>query len=183
MKRLITFRHAKSGWDQPAIRDFDRALNDKGKRAAAVMGRHMRQLGLRFDAVIASPAVRVAETLDAMYEGYGRRLSPHWDRRVYLASASTLLEVVQDAPDDAATLLLCGHNPGIEELVLELTRDGDDEEIRARDEVEEKYPTASVAELSFPVDRWADVTEGAGRLMRFVRPRDLDPALGPDRVS
>jgi phosphohistidine phosphatase len=180
MKRLITFRHAKSGWDGPAVRDFDRALNDKGRRAAAAMGRHMRQAGLQFDRIVASPAVRVVETLDAMADGYGRRLSPEWDRRLYLASAQGLLEVVQDLPDAIGSALLAAHNPGIEELVLLLSTDAGEEEIAARGSVEEKYPTASVAELVFDVDRWAEVDEGGGHLVRFVRPRDLDPALGPD---
>jgi phosphohistidine phosphatase len=182
MKRLITFRHAKSGWDQPAPRDFDRALNDKGRRAAIVMGRHMRTVGLSFDHIIASPAVRVAETLDAMYDGYGKRLSPSWDRRLYLASAAILLEVVQETSDEAESLLLAAHNPGIEELVLRLSTDAGEEEIATRGAIGEKYPTASVAELLFDVDRWADVDEGRGHLVRFVRPRDLDPALGPDSV-
>src|ERR1700743_3822982 len=112
MKRLPLFRHAKSGWDEPVTRDFDRPLNAKGKRAAAVMGRHMREQGLDFDRIVASPAVRVAETLDAMFEGYGKRLTPVWDRRIYLASAATLLEVVQETPDEVGSLLLVGHNPG-----------------------------------------------------------------------
>ena len=181
MKRLITFRHAKSGWDQPALRDFDRALNEKGRRAAATMGRYMRQQGLVFDYVIASPAVRVAETLDAMFDGYGHRLSPGWDRRVYLASAPMLLEVVHEAPDDAESLLLVGHNPGLEELVLSLSADHGEEEMATRDAVGEKYPTASVAEIVFDIEHWRDVATGRGRIVRFVRPRDLDPALGPDR--
>jgi phosphohistidine phosphatase len=180
MKRLVTFRHAKSGWDQPARRDFDRALNDRGKRAARVMGEHMRAAGMTFDFVIASPAVRVVETLDAMIEGYGEIAQPHWDRRVYLATPETLLEVVQDAPDEAGTLMLAGHNPSIEELVLLLSTDEGEEEIAARGSIEEKYPTASIAELRFDVERWADVDEGGGHLVRFVRPRDLDPALGPE---
>lgn len=183
MKRLITFRHAKSGWDQPATRDFDRALNDKGKRAAATMGRHMRSLGMGFDAVIASPAVRVVETLDAMFDGYGKRPAVGWDRRAYLASAPTLLEIVREAPNTAGTILLAGHNPGIEELVLDLSTAAGEEEIRTRDEIGEKYPTASISELVFDVDRWADVEEGGGHLVRFVRPRDLDPALGPDQID
>jgi phosphohistidine phosphatase len=181
MKRLITFRHAKSGWDQPATRDFDRALNDKGKRAAAAMGRYMKGEGLTFDQITASPAVRVTETLDAMFDGYGKRLSPVWDRRVYLASDTTLLEVVQETADTVGTLMLAGHNPGIEELVLMLSTAQGEEEIAARDSVEEKYPTASVAELSFEVESWADVAEGGGHLVRFMRPRDIDPALGPNR--
>jgi len=181
VKRLITFRHAKSGWDQPSVRDFDRALNDKGRRAAATMGRYMRQVGVRFDHVIASPAVRVAETLDAMAEGYGRRLAPDWERRAYLATAPTLLEIVQEAPETAESLLLVGHNPGLEELVLALSADDGEDGIAARDSVGEKYPTAAFAEIEFDVDRWADVRAGEGRLVRFVRPRDVDPTLGPDK--
>jgi phosphohistidine phosphatase len=181
MKTLFTFRHAKSGWDQPALRDFDRALNAKGRRAAVVMGRHLRDAGLNFDNVVASPAVRVTETLDAMFDGLGRRFSPTWDRRLYLASATTLLEVVQEAPDTAATLLMAAHNPGIEELVLLLASPVGEEEIRS--EVGEKYPTASFAELRFDVEHWADIEKGGGHLVRFVRPRDLDVALGPDAAS
>ncbi len=183
MKRLITFRHAKSGWEQAATRDFDRALNDKGRRAAIAMGRHLRDAGITFDRVIASPAVRVVETLDAMFEGYGARGSVEWERRLYLASGQGLLEAVRDVPDAIATVMLAAHNPGIEELVLMLSTDAGEEEIATRGSIEEKYPTASVAELVFDVARWEDVDEGGGHLVRFVRPRDLDPALGPDRSA
>ncbi|MBV9843334.1 MAG: histidine phosphatase family protein [Sphingomonadaceae bacterium] len=180
MKRLTLFRHAKSGWDEPVTRDFDRPLNAKGKRAAAVMGRHMREQGLRFDRIVASPAVRVVETLDAMFEGYGKRLAPVWDRRIYLASAATLLEVVQDTPEEVESLLLVGHNPGLEDLVLALVPDAADDV--ARIAVGEKYPTASLAEVDFCQGQWSDVGRQDAKLARFVRPRDLDPALGPDTV-
>ena len=178
MKRLTLLRHAKSTWDDPVTRDFDRPLNAKGKRAARTVGRHMREAGLTFDQVTASPAVRVVETLAAVAEGYGRPLAPDWNKRVYLASAATLLEIVQETPDDASSLLLVGHNPGMEDMVLLLVPDRDED--HARDQVEEKYPTASLAEIEIDVKRWADVREGAGTLTRFVRPRDLDPALGPE---
>jgi len=181
MKRLTLLRHAKSGWDDPVSRDFDRPLNAKGHRAARAMGRHMRDLGLRFDHVVASPALRVTETLGEIWQGYGRVLDPQLDRRVYLASASTLLDVVQETPDQAESLLLSGHNPGMEELILLLVPDRHDDS--ARDRVEEKFPTASLAELQFDVAHWADIRPGGGRITRFVRPRDLDPALGPDAIA
>jgi phosphohistidine phosphatase len=180
MKRLTLFRHAKSGWDEPVTRDFDRPLNAKGKRAAQTMGRHMREQGLAFDRIVASPAVRVIETLEAMFDGYGKRLTPVWDRRIYLASAATLLEVVQDTPDAVGSLLLVGHNPGLEDLVLALVPDAADD--IARVAVEEKYPTASLAQIDFDQAHWDNVGPRDGKLGRFVRPRDLDPALGPDPV-
>jgi phosphohistidine phosphatase len=178
MKRLTLLRHAKSGEDLAARRDFDRQLNGKGRRAARAIGRHMRDSALAFDRVIASPATRVVETVAEVGAGYGAGLQPDWERRAYLASAAELLDLVHEAPDSASSLLLVGHNPGLEQLVLLLVPDqaGDD----ARDRVEEKYPTASLAEIALEVAHWADVMPGGGRLTRFVRPRDLDPALGPD---
>ncbi len=177
MKTLTLLRHAKSGWDDPVSRDFDRPLNPKGRRAAALVGRHLRDQGVRFDHVVASPALRVQQTLDEVASGYRAALEPAWDRRIYLASAATLLDVVRELPEAAASALLTGHNPGLEDLVLLLVPAAAD---GPRGEVEDKYPTASVAELSFAVDRWADVGEGGAQLVRFTRPRDLDPTLGPD---
>ncbi len=171
MKTLTLLRHAKSGWDDMNLRDFDRRLNGKGKRAAATVGRHMRACGLAFDHVVASPAVRVAETLDGVASGYGRSLSPGWDKRLYLASAATLLDIVRDLPPEHARVLLVGHNPGLEDLTLLLAADPG--------EAEDKYPTATLAELAIG-ENWADAARGKAELVRFVRPRDLDPALGPD---
>ncbi|WP_267348218.1 histidine phosphatase family protein [Sphingomonas sp. GM_Shp_2] len=175
MKTLTLLRHAKSGWDDAVARDFDRPLNTKGRRAAGMIGRHLRQSALEFDRVYASPAVRVIETLDEVWDGYGRRREPVWDQRMYLASAATLLDGIVRLPDAAARVLLVGHNPGLEDLVLKLARAS-----AFRDAVAEKYPTASVAELTFDVDHWSQVIPGGAVLTRFVRPRDLDPTLGPD---
>ncbi|MEO5866095.1 MAG: histidine phosphatase family protein [Sphingomonas sp.] len=177
MKTLTLLRHAKSGWDDPAVRDFDRSLNAKGKRAAAAVGRHWKTLGLTFDHVVASPALRVVETLAEVERGYGA-LARVADRRVYLASAATLLDLVHDFPDGAATALLVGHNPGLEDLALLFAADTDRGTLR--DAMEEKFPTASTAQLTFAVDRWADVAAKGAALTLFVRPRDIDPALGPD---
>jgi phosphohistidine phosphatase len=171
MKTLTLLRHAKSGWDDMSLRDFDRRLNAKGKRAAATVGRHMRDQGLGYDLVVASPAVRVMETLDGVASGYGRSLDPVWDKQLYLASATTLLDIVQALPSEHRSVLLVGHNPGLEDLTLLLAVDPG--------EAEEKYPTATLAELTVG-ERWADARPGSATLTRFVRPRDLDPALGPD---
>ena len=104
-KTLTLLRHAKSGWDDPALRDYDRGLNAKGKRAAALVGGHLRSVPEAFDHVVASPAVRVVETLAQVESGYGRTLAPQWDRRIYLASAVTLLDIVHETPADATHLL------------------------------------------------------------------------------
>ncbi|MGZ8285585.1 MAG: SixA phosphatase family protein [Allosphingosinicella sp.] len=176
MKILTLLRHAKSGWDDPVSRDFDRPLNPRGRRAARTVALEMKAQGLVFDLVLASPARRVTETLEEVESAYGP-LRPNYDQRLYLASTVTLLEIVRAAPDAAKRLLLVGHNPGLEEIALRLTRRDDG---GLRGEVEVKYPTGTVTEIALPVEHWADVKDGTGRIERFIRPRDLDPELGPD---
>ena len=180
MKRLTLLRHAKSGWDDPVSRDFDRPLNARGKKASETIGRWLKSQGLSFDHIAASPAVRVVETIDHVAIGYGETMAPVWDKRAYLASASSLLDIIHEAPADSARMLLVGHNPGLEDLILSLVPDQVGDE--ARDAVEEKYPTASLVEIDFDVAEWADIKPGAGQLVYFKRPRDLDPALGPEAV-
>jgi phosphohistidine phosphatase len=175
MKTLTLLRHAKSTWDDPVARDFDRPLNRRGRKAARAVGAEMRRLGLEFDAVIASPAVRVKETLDEVEQGYGRALGTGFDKRVYLATADTLLDLVRSADEAAERLLLVGHNPGLESIALELTSG-----TGPRDDVAIKYPTGALAEIELPAEEWNAVAPGTGRLTRFIRPRDLDPELGPD---
>lgn len=180
MKTLTLFRHAKSGWDSPVSRDFDRPINERGTRGSKLMGLHAGNLGLKWDHVISSPAVRCTETLDGFWEGYGRILHPNWDRRIYLASGATLLDVVHDLPDSDETVLMCGHNPGLEDLALMLTPDERDD---LRDELEMKFPTASIAEIQFETGTWSAIKEGSGKIVRFIRPRDLDASLGPEADS
>jgi phosphohistidine phosphatase len=176
MRTLTLLRHAKSSWDDPVQRDFDRPVNQKGVRAARTMGEYCRREGLGWDHVVSSPAVRCIETLDGFWDGYGKTLKPVWDRRVYLASCVTLLDLINEAPAEAEHVLLVGHNPGLEDLVLLLVPDeGGD----LRDSLEDKFPTASLAVMSFDGE-WDDLAARKAKLTRFVRPRDLDPALGPD---
>lgn len=178
MKTLTVLRHAKSSWDDAVARDFDRPLNARGQRAALTVGRHMRSEGLSFDHVVASPAVRITETVEQVETGYGSALAPAWDRRIYLASASTLMDVVHELPAGADSALLIGHNPGLEDLILMLVPDRAGDALR--DSVEEKFPTAALAVITFDTDDWGTIRSNTGTLVRFVRPRDLDAGLGPE---
>ena len=175
MKHLFLLRHAKSGYSDAIPRDFDRPLNARGERAGETIGRYLRREKLAFDAVIASDAVRCTQTVARVEAGLGASLGVRWDRTLYLASAATLLEAVQALPEAATRALLVGHNPGLEDLVFDLVPEGDP----LRAEVFEKFPTAALAELVFD-GTWRDLAPGAAKLARFVRPRALDPSLGPD---
>lgn len=178
MKTLTILRHAKSGWDAPVERDFDRPINARGKRGAELIGQYLKRQGLPVDRIVASPAVRVTETLDLFQPAAGLdAIEPHWDRRIYLASAATLIDVIRDTGRDADDLLIAGHNPGLEDLILMLVPDSADDELRAA--VEEKLPTSAMARLELDIADWHDLDVGQAKMTLFIRPRDLDPSLSP----
>ncbi len=177
MKTLALFRHAKSDWTDARARDFDRPLNARGLRGALAMGAHIMAGGWRFDRVIASPAVRVAETIEQATKAWGRAFPVEWDRRIYLASSATLLDLLREIEGDPASVLMVGHNPGLEDLIFDLVPQDDADPLRA--EVEIKFPTATFAVLELAITRWDEIAERCGRLTTLTRPRDLDPELGP----
>lgn len=176
-KTLGLFRHAKSDWQDPRARDFDRPLNPRGRKGAAIMGRHVRDFGVHWDRMIASPAIRCAETIEIACQAAGQPVAVQWDRRIYLASSVTLIDLLREQGGDASTVLMIGHNPGLEDLIFDLVPD--DGTSPLRDTVEVKFPTASFAVLELGIERWADLRDGCARLIHLMRPRDLDPALGP----
>ncbi|MDP3551707.1 MAG: histidine phosphatase family protein [Novosphingobium sp.] len=181
MKTLALFRHAKSDWSDARARDFDRPLNARGQRGAQAMGGYIRETGRTFDRMIASPAVRAAETVEEASKAWKCTFKVEWDRRIYLASSATLIDLIKELSGDPASVLMVGHNPGLEDLIFDLVPD--DGSSPLRDVVEEKFPTATFAVLELDVARWADVSEGCARLVEIKRPRDLDPALGPQLID
>lgn len=189
MKTLGLFRHAKSDWHDPRARDFDRPLNPRGRKGAAIMGGHIRDWcqdqGLRWDRIIASPAVRSSETLEiaAMNSPGGGRLRYviNWDRRIYLASSATLIDILREQDDASSAVLMAGHNPGLEDLIFDIVPD--DGSSPLRDVVEKKFPTAAFAVLQLDIAKWADLRHDSAALIYLARPRDLDPELGPQGLG
>jgi phosphohistidine phosphatase len=167
-------RHAKSDWSDEGLRDFDRGLNERGRRGAALMGRHVMTHGVRFARVIASPAERVRQTLAAALPDD----EPTFDRRLYLAPAETIIEVLREGSSEDEAVLIVGHNPGLQDTILRLV--APDREGALFQAAKVKFPTASFAVLDLPAARWGDIAEESGELVHFTRPRDLDAELGPE---
>jgi phosphohistidine phosphatase len=167
MKTLFLLRHAKS--DYPAgVRDFDRPLNARGRAAAVRMGEELRRLGLAADHILASPAARVMETLALVSDGYGGRMPVDFREDLYLASPETLLGFIAQMDDADGRLLVVGHNPGLQQLALQLGGAGPE-----HDAITGKYPTGALTEIALPIERWREIDE-SGRIVRFLRPRDLN---------
>jgi len=185
LKTLGLFRHAKSDWHDARARDFDRPLNGRGRKGAAVMGKHIIDHGTSWERILASPAVRVAETIELSARATENNAPVNWDRRIYLASSATLLDLLREQDGEAGTgpasILVVGHNPSLEDLIFDLVPD--DGASPLRDLVEEKFPTAAFAVLEIAIDRWADLDDGQARLVHLTRPRDIDSSLGPEAFA
>jgi phosphohistidine phosphatase len=171
MTILAIMRHAKSDWDQPGLADFDRPLNKRGREAAERVGRELRNRRVRFDRLIASPAVRVRETLERLEHGYGKELEVDFEPRVYEASLATLFDLVRAVPASIHAPLLIGHNPTLHQLVLALTSPDDS---GLREKLTENFPTAALALISFPAGRWDEVSQASGTVLELILPRELD---------
>lgn len=177
MKHLGLLRHAKSDWDDVRLRDFDRGLNNRGRKGAKLMGEHIRAHGARWDLVVASPAERVRRTLESM----AFNLPIQFEEDAYLADANTLMALLRGLQDDPAAVLLAAHNPGLQELALALVPP--EGENGLFDEVMQKYPTAAFAVFELDIENWDELEPGSGKLLHFARPRDLDPELGPQAIG
>lgn len=178
MKHLSVLRHAKSDWDDMALRDFDRGLNARGRRGAALMGRHIIEHGIAWEMILASPSERVRRTLEAS----GLEVPVRWEAAAYLADAETLMGLIAKVPGDPLAVLVSGHNPGLQELILELAVPNESTGVDGfYKEVAVKFPTASFAVLELAIGDWTEIAPGCGSIVHFARPRDLDPELGPEK--
>lgn len=162
MKTLLLLRHAKSSWGDPSLADFNRPLNERGLRAVPRVGCELARRGVTPDKVLASPAQRTRETAELVSKAARLDAKIVFDQRIYAASLARLLEVLRDATDADETILLVGHNPGLEELLAHLTGGV------------LPMPTAALAKLDLDVDSWRRIDAANAHLDWFVKPRDLE---------
>jgi phosphohistidine phosphatase len=171
MRTLSLLRHAKSAWDNPRLSDFERPLAPRGAAAAPRTGRHMREIGLRPDLVVCSPAVRTRETARLALAELAPPAPPVvFDEAIYEARSSTLMARLRALDGGVRHVLMIGHNPGLQSLLLSLAGAGLDGEHAG---AAEKFPTAALAVLDLAIDDWPELRAGCGTLVHFATPRGL----------
>jgi phosphohistidine phosphatase len=162
VKTLLVLRHAKSSWKNPALDDHQRPLNQRGRRDGPRMGKLLRRHGLIPDAVISSDAVRARLTAKAVGEAAGYAGEILLDPRLYMAGAADIRSLLRTVREKTETVLIVGHNPGLEDLVAQLTGDRQD------------LPTAAIAHVVLPIDRWGDLRRSTrGTLSGYWLPKEL----------
>ena len=170
MKQLLLLRHAKSSWDDPALADFDRPLAPRGRKDAQRMGRETAGRGWLPQRVLVSPAARTRETWEIVSAEWSRLPELSFRETLYEAAAGQLLVEAKRTPERIGTLLMLGHNPGLEDFARGLARDAS--KFGALKLLSEKFPTAALARFEFD-GKWEELRPGAARLTDCLRPKDL----------
>jgi len=168
MRRLMLLRHAKSDWSSPGMPDRERPLNARGATDARTMGVYLARHALIPERILCSSAKRTRQTAEAIVEEWLEGAEIAYSDSLYEASPEAILALVRTVAPDVHGLLVIGHNPGLHEAARMLIASGD---IEPRERLHEKYPTAALAVLDFPIDAWSKLHRQSGRLDRFVTPR------------
>jgi phosphohistidine phosphatase len=162
-------RHAKSSWDDPYLPDRLRPLAPRGVRAARAMARHLQAGGVAPDLVLCSPARRAVQTWEGVAAGVPPDTAVEIDEAIYHAEGDELLGRLRALPPRIGSVLVVGHNPGLQDLAADLAGSGDP---ALRERLVTKFPTGALATLEEPGE-WHDLTWGAVNLVGFVAPREL----------
>lgn len=164
MKKLIIVRHAKSSWDFPELDDFDRPLNNRGKRNAPEMGKRLDKKGVKIDLIIASPAKRAYTTAKKIADEISFPIKKIVKEPLfYHGSLSNMLSVIQHIDNDNKSLMIFGHNPGLTEL-SNLLSNSDIYNI----------PTCGITEIDFNVSSWSEIEKYTGELVSFDYPKKAE---------
>ncbi len=174
MKTIFILRHAKSDWDSPAVKDFDRPLNERGRAAATRIGAYFKSQHYPCDIVLCSTAQRTRETFGLIKPFLPDGLKVKFDDKLYLAEPTYLVGCLRSLSDDLKSAMIIGHNPGLELLAHSLVAKAQNERIavlyRA---MSEKFSTGALAVVGSTAKTWSGLKAGRCELLDFVRPRDL----------
>jgi len=168
LKQLLILRHAKSSWDDSELADFDRPLAPRGLKTAPLMGRELARRGWLPDLALVSPALRTRDTWRLVAQELPKSVPAQFAEELYEAAAGAILARVRQAR--AKSLLVIGHNPGLQQFALRLAGAGSDEAVFKK--IEAKFPTAALARFTLDED-WADLAFGSAKLTHCLRPKDL----------
>ena len=160
MKILYILRHAKSSWDKPDLADFDRPLNERGLIAAPFMGQILYGRQFQPDLILSSPAKRSKQTAILVKETAELKARIKYDERIYEASPQILLQTVAEVDNKHESVMLVGHNPGIEGFIRYLTGRT------------VQMPTAALAVIELNVKSWRDADADDGKLVAVIRPKE-----------
>jgi phosphohistidine phosphatase len=167
-RTVILLRHGKSSWSDSTLADIDRPLAPRGERALRKLAKYIRRERIRPALVLCSSALRTRQTLEAVEASLGKRFVVEIVPQLYAASEQELLERLQALPEPVSSVMVIGHNPGLQDLALVLASRG-----AYLPQLEEKFPTGALATLVVRSASWSALRPGDAELVDYVVPRQL----------
>lgn len=160
LKKLYIIRHAKSSWDDSAIEDFDRVLNERGLKDASLMGEILKGKNVMPDLIISSPALRAIKTAELIAKevDYKKIITPN--QYLYDAYVTSLQETVSYINDTNDVVFLVAHNPAVSALAYMYCN------------LKENLSTTSVVEIDFYCNSWLDVSKENSKLITYDFPKN-----------
>jgi len=163
MKTVLIIRHAKSSWDDPAMADFDRPLNERGKNDAPKMADRLLAKSIRIDTFISSPAKRAKKTAEVFARKYNvDKTDILLIPTLYESHANIFFDVIEKAPQKSTSIAIFSHNPGITDFVNKLTATRID-----------NMPTCAVFAVKADVERWQDFRQIQKHFLFFDFPKSM----------
>lgn len=166
MKILFVLRHAKSSWDNSDLSDFDRPLNKRGLNTVPLMGEIMFKNGFKPQMILSSPAKRAKQTAILISETAQIQSKITYDEGIYEASPFRLLQIICELNEKHESVMLVGHNPGLEGLIKILTGEA------------RTMPTAALAVIDLSVEKWSEIITKSGILRTLICPKNDLKSLG-----
>jgi len=162
-KTLLVIRHAKSSWDIGTLNDFERPLNERGKRDAPEMAKRLKEKNILIDAFVSSPAKRAKKTAEYFIQEYGRKKEDViLISKLYHAPAMVFFEVATSLQENLKTVAVFSHNPGITDFVNQLT-----ETVRL-----DNMPTCGIFAVQFG-GSWKDFNKATKKFLFFDYPKNV----------
>ncbi len=163
MKTLLLIRHAKSSWDDPGLSDYERPLNERGKKDAPAMADRLYERGIKIDAFVTSPARRARKTAEQFAKRYKKEKEElALKTELYMASNEAFNSVIEKLNDDYDCVAVFSHNPGITDFANSLT-----------DATIDNIPTCGIFGVSIDAKKWNKFKEAKKKFLFFDYPKAL----------
>ena len=170
MKTIFLLRHAKSSWDDVSLDDFDRPLSPRGIKSCKKIGKYLKKNRLIPDIVYCSSAMRAKQTWELFNRIVDKKENILYEDSLYMSDFSNFINIIKKTKNNFKNLMFVSHNPGIENLALELSKDKSNE---IYEKINIKFPTGALIIIKFDLNNWSKVDCKKGKLYEFVKPKEL----------
>ncbi len=161
MRTLYIIRHAKSSWSDPGLTDFERPLNERGKRDVKVMAKRLGKRISTIDLLLSSTAVRAKKTTKKIIDKSDIEFGEiKYIDQLYHAPEHQIIKIIESVAESVQSLAIVGHNPGLTNICNDIGNVQID-----------NLPTTGILAFEFAIEKWENILSEDGKLLFFDYPK------------